>query len=204
LKSSSAVSAIPAEPAACALTALRAATREQHERIDRLMDLRRLQEPAHYGRVLQVFDAFLGPWEEAVAQALPTAWPAWLHQRSRRSFLLRDLRALGLQPAAPARLALRLPDAAAAWGSVYVMEGSALGGQVITRALAQSGLQPASAYFHGWGADTGRMWQEFRIRLQAELAQPAWVEAACDSACQTFDALSALLEPLCHERTAAA
>jgi len=178
-----------------ALAALRAATRERHQRVDRLLDLRRLRERAHYGRVLQVFDAFLAPWEEAVAAALPGAWQQWLRQRSRRPFLQRDLQALGLRALPSATFALRLASPAAAWGSVYVLEGSALGGQVITRALAGSGLQPASAYFHGWGDHTGAMWAEFRDRLHAELAQPAWIAAACDAACQTFDTLATLLEP---------
>lgn len=186
------------------LAALRAATRERHERVDQLMDLRRLAERAHYERVLQVFDAFLGPWEEAVAAALPEAWPTWLRQRSRRAFLQNDLHALGLQPLPRAALQLQLASPAAAWGSVYVLEGSALGGQVITRALAHSGLQPASAYFHGWGIATGAMWQEFRLRLQHELPEPAWVAAACDAACQTFDVLAGLLEAKLHERPALA
>ncbi|NML48156.1 biliverdin-producing heme oxygenase [Ramlibacter sp. G-1-2-2] len=187
-----------------ALTALRAATRERHQRVDRLMDLRRLRERAHYGRVLQVLDAFLGPWEEAVAAALPAAWHPWLWERSRRTFLQGDLQQLGLRPLPPAQLALQLPNAAAAWGSVYVLEGSALGGQVITRALAQTGLQAASSYFHGWGADTQGMWQEFRDHLQAEVTESAWVEAACDAACQTFDNLASLLENHLNERTALA
>jgi heme oxygenase len=121
--------------------------------------------------VLQSFDAFLAAWEPTVAAALPAPWHAWLAARSRRPFLRQDLAALGIAPAdAPARVPA-LPDAAAAWGSVYVMEGSALGGQVVTRSLAEAGLHPhrGAAYFHGWGGETPAMWRDFRATLERQL-----------------------------------
>jgi heme oxygenase len=187
------------------LAALRNATRDHHQRVDRLMDLRRLQDPEHYARVLQVLDAFLAGWEPLVAAALPASGQAWLQRRSRRPFLQQDLRVLGLdaQPAAPLP---PMPDPAAAWGSIYVLEGSALGGQFIARFLARAGLDAArgAAYFHGWGDATGAMWREVRDRLASELATPAATASACEAARQTFDALAHLLEKLPHERTAAA
>jgi heme oxygenase len=186
------------------LLTLRTATREHHDRIDRLMDLRRMRERAHYVRVLQVFDAFLAAWEPAVAAALPR-WGDWLLARSRRPFVQRDLRALGAASLPAARIA-PLAGAGAGWGSVYVMEGSALGGQVITRSLASAGLHADSgaAYFHGWGDATGAMWRDARTLLEAELASPDALDQACLAARQTFEQLSVLLEQELHERAAAA
>lgn len=165
-----------------------------------------MRDPVHYAGVLQVLDAFLAAWEPAVAAALPPPWGEWLRARSRRPFLRRDLRALSVPaldrvPALPP-----LPSAAAAWGSVYVLEGSALGGQVITRSLAEAGIHPhnGAAYFHGWGDATGRMWREVRGLLQAQLGAPGSLAEACQAARQTFDALSNLLETELHERTPAA
>jgi heme oxygenase len=178
------------------LSALRAATRGRHDRLDRLMDLRRLGERPRYIRVLQAFDAFLPAWEDAVLAALPPPWHGWLQQRSRRPFLSRDLQALATSPS-PCPVAFApLAGAAAAWGSLYVIEGSALGGQVITRALAAHGLHPeaGAAYFHGWGDATGAMWREFRQLLERELHAPEALAAACDSACHTFDTLTGLME----------
>lgn len=188
------------------LQALRAATRAQHERIDRLIDLHRLADRQHYVRVLQVFDAFLATWERTVADALPARWGAWLQARSRRPFLRHDLQVLGAPSLAQD---VRLPPFAspeAAWGSLYVLEGSALGGQVITQALAASGLRPdaGAAYFHGWGDATGAMWREFRLLLDRELDAPERIERACAAARLTFDQLTLLLEPALHERAAAA
>jgi heme oxygenase len=170
------------------------------------MDLRRMRDPQHYARVLQVLDAFLAAWEPAIAAALPPAWTSWLLARSRRAFLQQDLAALGIaRVEADVRLP-RLQGAAAAWGSLYVVEGSALGGQVITRALAEAGLHPqrGAAYFHGWGGDTGAMWREFRGTLEGELTTPPALDHACAAACGTFDALSNLMESALHERAALA
>jgi heme oxygenase len=185
---------------------LRAATREHHARIDRLMDLRRMRDRRHYGEILGVLDAFLAAWEPAVLAALPARWHRWLQARSRRPFLRADLHALGMAQAVHHAMVPALDGTAAAWGSLYVMEGSALGGQVITRSLAEAGLRPehGSAYFHGWGGQTGAMWREFRTLLEAQLAEPGAVAEACDAACRTFDTLSNLLESSLHERTPAA
>lgn len=191
--------------ASAPLATLRRATRAHHARIDALMDLRRMQDREHYARVLQAFDAFLAAWEPAAASAVGAPWQAWLHARSRREFLRQDLRHLGVAAAAPARIAC-LSSAAAAWGSVYVMEGAALGGQFITRSLAQAGLRPdgGAAYFHGWGGATGAMWHEARAVLARQLAAPDALAQACDAACGTFDTLSCILEHSLHERAALA
>lgn len=165
-----------------------------------------MRERRRYAAVLQVFDAFLGAWEPAVAAALPAPWHPWLRARSRRAFLQQDLRCLGIAAAEAPVPVPALPTAAAAWGSVYVMEGSALGGQVITRSLAEAGLHPSAgaAYFHGWGDATGVMWRDFRGVLERQLAEPAALDDACHAARRTFDVLSNLLESALHERTTAA
>jgi len=184
------------------LSALRAATRPHHDRIDALINLRRLQERGHYRRVLQVLDAFLAAWEPAVANALPQR-REWLHARSRRPFLQQDLCVIGASGGVAATIA-PMPSAAAAWGSVYVIEGSALGGTMISRSLAAAGLGPdrGAAYFHGWGEATGRMWREVRGLLETELAHPDALAQACAGARTTFDTLSALLEQALHEPAA--
>lgn len=202
---SPAVSASPHPDATDALAALRGATREQHARVDRLMDLQRMREPGHYARVLQVLDAFLGAWEPAATAMLPARRQRWLQARSRRPFLQQDLRDLGLPAATPAPL-MPVGSRAAAWGTIYVVEGSALGGRFITRWLAKAGLYAdgGMAYFRGWGEATEPMWGEVRALLQSELDSPAAIAQACEAARQAFDTLSVLLEHHLHERTPAA
>ena len=193
-----------------ALAALRRATSRKHDEIEALLQLAPAGDGApftlgldRYAAVLQGLDSFLSAWEPRLLAALPKALRDGFRARSRHAFLRQDLQALSAhlptRPQAPggdgAVLALVLPDKAAALGSMYVLEGSALGGQAIARALRQCpGLDAmrGTRYFMGHGADTGRMWREFRDLLSRELDEdPVAIQGACRAAIDTFDALIA-------------
>ena len=62
-----------------------------------------------------------------------------------------------------------LDDASTAWGSLYVLEGSTLGGQVISKALRNAAWAPAGGlgYFNPYGRSTAAMWADFRAALEA-------------------------------------
>jgi heme oxygenase len=186
------------------IAALRRATSPQHAAIEQVLGLGEAVELPHYHRVLRAFEAFLRVWEPLVAARLPAGQAAWAAGRSRLSMVRRDLQALRLSPQDQA-CAPVLPDAAAAWGSLYVIEGSALGGQVISRVLErQHGMTPAdgAAYFHGWGASTGAMWREFQLALERE-AGAGDRQSACAGAVATFDALSTTFRMAEYEHVAA-
>ena len=58
-----------------------------------------------------------------------------------------------------------------ALGYLYVMEGSTLGGQVLTQTLCQQlGISPQSgcSYFYSYGKAVGSMWQEFCYLLKVD------------------------------------
>ena len=57
---------------------------------------------------------------------------------------------------------------AEALGAMYVMEGSIMGGKIIERMIkGQAGMDGPSgfSFFNGYGEDTGRMWEEFKVFL---------------------------------------
>ncbi len=174
------------------IDALRRATSHHHSDIEELLRLDKPFELSHYRKVLRAFEAFLRAWEPAVGARLSGMNP-WLAARSRLPMIRQDMRVLGIAPFAGA-CCPRIPDAAAAWGSLYVIEGSALGGQVVSHSLArQYGIGPETggAYFYGWGPRTGPLWKEFQAALQGEAgALAAAHEGACAAAAATFDALA--------------
>ncbi len=180
------------------LVELRAATGARHHRLETLLDLTGPLPLERYAAVLRGFLAFVRPWEAQVLAALPERLHAWWAPRRRAGLIADDLAALGL-PApderAPEALALRFHTAAEVFGSLYVMEGSTLGGQVISAHLRQSlALTPehGGAYFHGHGRNTGAMWKDFLAQLRREAgSDPA---AAARAAVATFDALIAVFE----------
>lgn len=194
-------------PSAPVLAALRQATADAHRRIETVASLDTLADRAGLVRVLTAFSAFHAVWEPAAQAVLPPADAAWLAARSRRDWLAQDLRALAAAgeplaalPALP--VALQLPDAAAAWGSVYVLEGSTLGGQLIARHLRDTlGLTPETGarYHAGHGPRTAARWRECGERLQAALGTDAAAcERACAAAVHTFDVLAAVLQCALH------
>jgi heme oxygenase len=186
------------------LPELRAATRAQHDRIEQLLGFDRAMPLRRYGAILQGFQRFLVSWEAELRAALPVRLHGWLAERGRLGLLADDLAFLsGRLPPATAHAVPRClpePSVPAAFGSLYVIEGSALGGQVIAPRLQRElGLVPGggASYFHGHGERTGDMWREFRLRATAEIGDdPARRREACRAAVQTFDALIASFDSL--------
>lgn len=182
------------------LPRLRRCTAPLHDEIEALLRLGAPMPLARYGRILRGFHEFLQLWEQRVRHALPESLRPWFDARRRAPFAAHDLAALALPHDDTMRAAarasqhrLRLDSPAAAFGSLYVLEGSALGGQVLTpMLLARHGLTPerGAAYFHGFGERTGAMWREFRQLADAQAgANETDRDAACHAAVQTFQAL---------------
>lgn len=181
--------------------ALRQACASQHEAIEALLQLERATlQREHYARVLTGFAAFVPAWEARLRPRLPAELRGWFEQRSRAPMLTRDLAALGVQPfpMSDPVAALALDDEGAVFGSLYVLEGSALGGQLIARQVRERwglGADNGAAYFNGWGERTGAMWAEFRQRLGEALGDDeAALRSASAAAVATFGALLACFE----------
>lgn len=162
---------------------------------------------ARYASVMTGFHEFLRRWEPLLAAALPPHLRDWSGKRKRSGFAAADLQHLDAphtpQLAHVAERAVRsipMADTAGALGSMYVIEGSALGGQVITPMLKQHlGLTPAggASYFHGHGPATGAMWRDFREVITHELGHDeTTARSACHSAQRTFAALCDVFEGL--------
>jgi heme oxygenase (biliverdin-IX-beta and delta-forming) len=189
------------------LSELRRATGPQHDQIESLLRLTEPMSASRYAEVVRGFREFLADWEPRIHQALPDRLRDWYEPRRRAAFAADDLAHLGPLPAsstaAPARAAVQalplgsLPEV---FGSLYVIEGSALGGQVITPMLQRHlGLAPGqgASYFHGFGERTGAMWREFRQVAVDEVGhEAAALRAACNSAQRTFEALISTFRPL--------
>jgi heme oxygenase len=181
------------------LQRLRAETAEAHHRLEIALDI--LAEPLcrdRFTRLLERFWGFHAAWEPALARSLRD--DAFLAPRGKLDHLRRDLLALGRTPDQVAALPLWLDaarltaDASAALGSLYVMEGSTLGGQVISRALKAAPWLPEGGlgYFDPYGPSTGQMWRGFRDYASARSA-PAADDLIVDGARATFERLQAWL-----------
>ena len=180
--------------AGAVLAYLRTVTRPSHDALEGALGLLDEQlEAATYRTILQRFYGFWRDWEPQVATLLQD--DALLGPRRRLHLLAADLTALGMSGHAMAALpSCPLPplaDAAAALGSLYVMEGSTLGGRVIQRHIGRRlGLdeQSGGSYFAGYGTQTGMMWRSFLVRLdQAPMAEAGRIGSGATA---TFERLA--------------
>jgi heme oxygenase (biliverdin-IX-beta and delta-forming) len=175
------------------LTHIRTLTNPAHRRVEAALAF--LTEPISLGRyqtVLQRFYGFWLGWESQVTNLLQDE--ALMKPRRRLHMLATDLAALGVSndalKALPRSPLITLRDGVEALGSLYVMEGSTLGGRVIRqnlmRCLGADALSVCT-YFNGYGGDTGSMWRSFVARLEEELVCDA--ERIGVGASRTFDRL---------------
>jgi heme oxygenase len=188
------------------LAQLREVTRPAHQRLEarlRLLDEQLSHQDYRY--ILTRFYGFWCSWEPLVERLVNDL--AFTFPRQRLHMLARDLAALGFSQAMldalPICPPLPLQDAAAALGSLYVMEGSTLGGRIIEQHLHRLlGIrrETGGSYFAGYGDRTGLMWRNFLDRLDAT---PVTAAARINSgATETFACLTAWLPPPADTRLA--
>jgi heme oxygenase len=178
-----------------AIAGLRQATAAAHHRLEQ--DLGLLRPPLARERFVALLKRFWGfhtAWEPAMARHPDLA--ETMRGRSRLGVLREDLRSLGLcndQIDALPRCAEAgelAPTPAAALGALYVIEGSTLGGQLISRALQDAAWLPPKGltYFHPYGPETGAKWRTFQNDLRGQ-ATPPTQPAIEQAAIATFECL---------------
>lgn len=154
------------------LAQLKARTAHQHQQTEDGVDLMRddfsLED---YKNLLVRFYAFYKSYDEKLRESLKEN-PLGFYEEKRFNSprLAADLKSLGMSDEAISEIetfenlpALDSPEKT--FGSLYVVEGSTLGGQVISRHLKEKfGLDKSNgaAFFSGYGKDTGKMWNAFR------------------------------------------
>jgi heme oxygenase len=191
---------------------LKLRTRDWHQQLDRHATLNGLMSPlltvALYREILCRFERChrgleeaLGPLIERVPGSPLAGIDAALWRRS--PDLAGDIRRLDQVAGAGARVASargdagrgaaalvpQLQDEPDAWGCLYVVAGSALGGRVIERAVrAQLGAPVADSlqFLHGRSSNLGSAWQALCTAIDVALAEPASLERAIVKAREVF------------------
>jgi heme oxygenase len=190
-----------------ALAELRLTTRAEADRIEHVLRLTEPMTMARYAAIMSGFDAFMRLWEPRVQAALPPRLQHWFRSRRRGGFASADVEWLrdiaGEPPVAMSAAAvekLPLDDLPQLLGSLYVIEGAALGGRLNAPHLKSTlgvGAGCGATYFHGFGGQTGLMWRDFRVLASLEIGESSKATVrACRSAKRTFGALIDLFAPL--------
>ncbi|RYD51747.1 MAG: hypothetical protein EOP52_06075 [Sphingobacteriales bacterium] len=146
-------------------------TQPEHEALEKAMMpmLKASRNREAYCQLLRAMHSYLQPVETAVFKQLGTQELPDEDARRTIALMAADLAQLEATPE-PATSAIPVIDSpAAAFGALYVLEGSTLGGQIVGAILRKNlpaELQ-ATRYFDSYGDQTRAMWAAFIGHLNA-------------------------------------
>ncbi|MBC7501108.1 MAG: biliverdin-producing heme oxygenase [Herminiimonas sp.] len=187
----------PVTTASGILDRLRIETRSDHDAIERVLDIMKPDlSIATYRKQLALFYGFYQPLESSLASLAD--WSEFgldFDVRCKSVLLADDLDYVGFDSPCPVPTCTILPplnSIAAGFGCLYVLEGATLGGQLISRHLAETlgldGLRGAR-FFNCYGDRTGMMWKSFRCALAEFATTPEVRNEVVASAAATFRTL---------------
>jgi heme oxygenase (biliverdin-IX-beta and delta-forming) len=129
----------------------------------------------NYAQLVERFFGFWAPVEDRLSSLRSLQDPQLALQSRLKSSLLRDdLLILRRDPAAVRQCEKlpRLDTFLQGLGCLYVLEGSTLGSQIISRCLKdklQLGERTGSSFFNAYGGLTGARWSEFKGFVSASV-----------------------------------
>lgn len=191
---------------------LRQATHAAHVRLNRHPLLAGLTRAgfslAQYRQILATYYRFFEVVEPAILDLLADAGESRFSYADRRKlpWLAQDIVALGDTCPCPKKgRTIPVPaDIAELIGTLYAIEGSTLGGQVISRHLQASlGLTPAhgARFFTAYGTETENRWADVCAYLEGIASDPDQRRRSAEAALHVFNILEELLNDCLHRHS---
>lgn len=194
------------------LEQLRRETRPQHAALEHALPP--FDSQLALGTYLALLERFYGFYEPLEQRLRGQPWYREIDldydARLKTPRLERDLMALGEDGFGLSQLprCTTLPylgNAAAGLGCLYVVEGSTLGGQYITRLLSEHlrlTTATGGAFFAGYQAETGQRWREFCAVLERGCRSDEDAQWIIRGARETFASIQHWLAPLAASASA--
>ena len=181
---------------------LREATQPMHEELDAAMTpyIKSIRSTEDYLQLLVAFYGFFQPVYQKIDTHLQTAYLPDYTSRRKPADIMNNL--LLLQYYQPVTDTCRqLPSIynnASAFGALYVMEGSTLGGLMIKKMLAeQTGLKEEQlSFFAGYGKQTREKWNVFIDTLNSVAKEETEERQTITAAGETFVCFASWLKTL--------
>jgi len=166
-------------------------TEVSHQQLEKVLinKLKAISSPTDYTEILQSFYSYINPLESSINKYVDESIVEDYHKRRKSEALKSDLSYFNSTP--EAQNAVEIPeikDTYEAIGALYVLEGSTLGGQIISKMISQK-LQLTNfeglSFFRSYGEETPLMWNAFKKVLDERIAADEH-EAVVQTAEQTF------------------
>ncbi|OQD41900.1 hypothetical protein BUL40_13685 [Croceivirga radicis] len=179
------------------LTNLKNDTKAAHVRVEKVMvkELKAINSLEDYGKLLERLFLFYNPLESKVHQYIDQAILPDIEKRKHTQWILKDLKALNYTVnTSTESKTQQITSTAYAVGVLYVMEGSTMGGQIISKMLKkQLGANTSTYYFDSYSDETMDMWLSFKNSI-AQYETHLDKEEVFKGANETFSSLKEWLE----------
>jgi heme oxygenase len=178
---------------------LKTRTLAPHQELEKALitRMRAMRGTDNYIDLLQVFYRYFGALEDRITLFIGSAELPDHLQRRKSESLANDIRALG--GVLPEKASLSeipvIEDHLQAFGALYVMEGSTLGGIIISKMVAkQLGMgDQGLSFFQSYGEHLPTMWATFKLTLNRQAGNEADAERIIAAAAETFTKFKRLL-----------
>lgn len=162
---------------------LKANTRTLHDRVEAKFNSNRIFDGTFslndYRNLIRYNYLFLQNFENEVFSVFneQTAEELNLDKRRKLTLIEEDLEVLKIEKSS-IEIPLQIKNKAEAFGILYVMEGSTLGGNVIAKQLSKNPdfLEVSFRYFRCYGENTGSFWKNFKTVLDREVAPDEYAD----------------------------
>jgi heme oxygenase len=175
------------------LEQLKSDTLANHQQLEKNLvgRLKGMQTADDYIRILQIFYGYFGALEDQINEYIGTERLTDYAERRKTLSIKNDL--IELNGAVPEKAqAPDLPEinsALQAFGALYVIEGSTLGGQVISKMISKQLPQQTEgglSFFKSYGDDTMLMWNQFKTVLESQVTSAESSSIIIQAANETF------------------
>jgi heme oxygenase (biliverdin-IX-beta and delta-forming) len=180
---------------------IKTATQQYHQQTEKILigKMKSMRSLNDYSDILKIFYGYFGGVEQRIDQYINPTNLADYHERRKTAALESDLEALGntLPRKAGDDDLPAITNYLQAFGALYVIEGSTLGGKIISKMVQQhlaindgKGL----SFFNGYGDDTGKKWSTFQQVLNSLANTPEHENEVIAAANNTFAKFKAWME----------
>lgn len=174
------------------LQRLRSDTKEAHQALEKLIipRIKNIQNNNDYIELLELFYGYFKPIENLLDKHLGNNEIPEYSNRRKSESLIKDILAAGGAPSLKTCNVLpAITNAKEAIGAMYVLEGSTLGGKIISKMIMQClslSSDEAISFFTGYREDSDRMWSSFTAALNACTNNPEEQHRIAQAANDTF------------------
>jgi heme oxygenase (biliverdin-IX-beta and delta-forming) len=152
---------------------LKKETRFEHENAEKLLfpSLNALRTADDYVRLLKTFYGYFAPLEQLIEKHISTADLPDIRSRGNAKHIIADMKALGMDELSLplCRDLPQIENTDQAFGALYVLEGSSLGGRMIRKMLLSHQFLQLNdeqvQFFNGYGEETASRWKLFQSCL---------------------------------------